>query len=87
MQSEIENWSVRELKRQMKSMLFHRLASSKDKSGVLALANEGAKTESALDLIRDPYIFEFLDIPQRHLYKESELEEKLIQNLEQFLLE
>lgn len=86
-QCEKENWSVRELKRQMKSMLFHRLASSKDKTSVLALANEGAVTQVPQDIIKDPYIFEFLDIPQRHQYKESELEERLILNLEHFLLE
>src|SRR5690554_197648 len=86
-QCEVENWSVRELKRQMKSMLFHRLASSKDKESVLALANEGANTQTPQDIIKDPYVVEFLDIPQRHLYKERELEERLILNLEQFLLE
>lgn len=71
----------------MKSMLFHRLASSKDKESVLALANEGANSQTPQDIIKDPYVFEFLDIPQRHLYKERELEERLILNLEQFLLE
>lgn len=86
-QCEKENWSVRELKRQMKSMLFHRLANSKDKSGVLALAENGAEIQSANDIIKDPYIFEFLGIPQQHQYLEGELEERLIQNLEQFLLE
>lgn len=86
-QSERENWSVRELKRQMKSLLFHRLANSKDKAGVLALAANGAEIHSAVDIIKDPYIFEFLGIPQQLKYLEGELEEKLIQNLEHFLLE
>jgi len=86
-QCEKENWSVREVKRQMKSMLFHRLANSKDKAGVLELAEKGAEIQSAIDIIKDPYVFEFLGIPQQHQYLENELEEKLIQNLEQFLLE
>ncbi|HRH40380.1 MAG TPA: PDDEXK nuclease domain-containing protein [Pyrinomonadaceae bacterium] len=83
---EKENWSVRELKRQMKSMLFHRLALSKDKKGVLELAEKGAEIKSATDIIKDPYIFEFLGIPHQKT-AESELEARLIQNLEQFLLE
>lgn len=83
---EKENWSVRELKRQMKSMLFHRLALSKDKKGVLELAEKGTEIKSASDVVKDPYIFEFLGIPQRRIL-ESELEAKLIENLEQFLLE
>jgi predicted nuclease of restriction endonuclease-like (RecB) superfamily len=86
-QCEKENWSVRELKRQMKSMLFHRLANSKDKKGVLELAKKGTEIQSATDIIKDPYVFEFLGIPQQYQYHEGELEEKLIQNLEHFLLE
>jgi len=82
-----ENWSVRELKRQMKSLLFHRLALSKDKAGVLEIAEQGAKIQKPADIIKDPYVFEFLGIPQQYRYQEGELEEKLIQNLEQFLLE
>ncbi len=86
-QCERENWSVRELKRQMKSALFQRLALSKDKSGVLALAKEGNVIEQAEDLIKDPYVFEFLGIPQQQHYLEGELEQRLIDNLEHFLLE
>ena len=84
---EKENWSVRELKRQMKSMLFHRLALSKNKNEIIALAQKGASMPKAEDLLKDPYVFEFLGLPERQLYKEGELEEKLIQNLEHFLLE
>lgn len=83
---EKENWSVRELKRQMKSMLFHRLALSKDKRGVLELAEKGTEINNAADIVKDPYIFEFLGIPKKH-FLESELEARLIENLEQFLLE
>ncbi len=86
-QWEKENWSVRELKRQMKSMLFHRLAPSKDKKGVLEMAQKGAGIQRTEDIIKDPFIFEFLGIPQQQQYLEDELEEKLIQNLEHFLLE
>lgn len=86
-QTEIERWSVRELKRQMKSMLFHRLALSKDKEGILKLAREGSQIEKPEDLIKDPFVLEFLNIPEQHQYLESELEEKLISNLQHFILE
>ena len=86
-QAEKERWSVRELKRQMKSLLFHRLALSTDKKGVLKLANQGHEVQQPEDLLKDPFVLEFLNIPQQHQYLESELEEKLISNLQQFLLE
>lgn len=82
-----ENWSVRELKRQMKSMLFHRLALSKDKKGVLELSKQGQDIQKAEDILKDPYVLEFLNIPQSNQYLESELEERLISNLQKFLLE
>jgi len=86
-QCEKENWSVRELKRQMKSMLFHRLALSKDKAEVLEIAQKGSEVQQPEDLIRDPYVFEFLGIQPQQPYVEGDLEQKLIQNLELFLLE
>lgn len=86
-QTEKEKWSVRELKRQMKSMLFHRLALSTDKEGVLRLASNGHEVEQPEDLIKDSFVLEFLNIPEQHHYLESDLEEKLISNLQQFLLE
>ena len=86
-QCDNENWSVRELKRQMKSMLFHRIALSKEKSKVIEIAQKGVEVQRAEDIIKDPYVFEFLDIPVKSHYLEGELEEKLIQNLESFLLE
>ncbi len=82
-----DKWSVRELKRQMKSMLFHRLALSKDKEGVLRLANEGIEVQKPEDIIRDPYVLEFVGLPDRLLYKEGELEDALVNNLSQFMLE
>jgi predicted nuclease of restriction endonuclease-like (RecB) superfamily len=86
-QAERERWSVRELKRQMKSLLFHRLALSSDKEGVLKLANEGHEVQLPEDLIKDPFVLEFLNIPEQYQYLESGLEEKIIGNLQQFLLE
>ena len=86
-QCEIENWSVRELKRQMKSMLFHRLALSKDKKGILELSKKGLEVQTADDIIKDPFVLEFLNIPRQEVYLEGDLEQKLIQNLQTFLLE
>ncbi|MDD3077628.1 MAG: PDDEXK nuclease domain-containing protein [Paludibacter sp.] len=86
-QCEKERWSVRELKRQMKSMLFHRIALSKDKEGVLKLATEGQLIEKPEDLIKDPFVLEFLNIPEQYQFQESELEDKIIVNLQQFIME
>ena len=86
-QCEKERWSVRELKRQMRSSLFERIALSKDKEGVLRLANEGHILEKPEDLIKDPFVLEFLNIPQQYQYLESELEENIISNLQQFIME
>lgn len=84
---EQENWGVRELRRQMKSMLFQRLALSKDKEGVLQLAEQGQVIERPEDILKDPYVFEFVGLPELPLYKEGELEDALITNISQFLLE
>jgi len=86
-QCEKENWSVRELKRQLKSMLFHRIALSKDKEGVLELSQKGQEILTPQDIVKEPYVFEFLGIEQDYRYLEGELESKLIENLEKFLLE
>lgn len=82
-----ECWNVRELKRQMKSCLFQRLALSTDKEGVLLLANEGHQVMKPQDIIRDPFVLEFTGLPQKKRYKENELEAALKANMEQFLLE
>lgn len=71
----------------MKSMLFHRVALSKDKEGVLAIANKGAEINQPSGIIKQPYVFEFAGIPEKYPFLEGELEEKLISNLEAFLLE
>jgi predicted nuclease of restriction endonuclease-like (RecB) superfamily len=86
-QCQHERWSVRELKRQMRSSLFERLALSKDKTGVLKLAKEGHIVENPEDLIKDPFVLDFLNIPEQHQYLENELEEKIISNLQQFIME
>jgi len=71
----------------MKSMLFHRLALSKDKEGVLEIAQKGTEIQQPEDLIKDPYVFEFLGLPSSERVMEGALEQRLIQNLELFLLE
>jgi len=86
-QCEIEKWSVRELRRQMNSMLFHRIALSKDKKGVLEIAQKGVEIQCAEDIIKEPFMLEFLGIPQQMRYLEDDLEQKIYQNLEFFLLE
>jgi predicted nuclease of restriction endonuclease-like (RecB) superfamily len=86
-QTEIEKWSVRELKRQMRSMLFHRLALSKDKEAVLKMAAQGHEVQKPEDLLKEPFVLEFLNIPQNYAFLEEELEQKIIDNLQQFLLE
>lgn len=80
-------WSGRELQRQIHSLLYDRLAKSKDKKGLLKLVNEGQTLDKPSDAIRDPMILEFLDIPESNKLVESKLEEALISNLQEFLLE
>lgn len=84
---EKERWSVRELKRQMSSLLFHRVAVSKDKEGVLKLANEGIDHLSPKDILKDPYVLEFVGLPERGVYKEGDIEEAICNNLSRFMLE
>ena len=86
-QCEIENWSVRELKRQMKSCLFQRLALSKDKQEVLSLSQKGQEVQNPQDIVKDPFVLEFVGIPEKQVYREEELENRLITNLQDFLLE
>ena len=82
-----EGWKVRDLRRQINSSLFQRLALSSDKEGVLALANEGHQVQSAADIIRDPFVLEFTGLPRQRRYKEKDLEDALKAHMEQFLLE
>ena len=82
-----ENWGIRELKRQMKSMLFQRIALSSNKESVLRIAREGQIVERPEDILREPYVFEFTGLPQLPVYSEGDLEEALVSNLSKFLLE
>jgi predicted nuclease of restriction endonuclease-like (RecB) superfamily len=81
------NWSVRELKRQIGSMLFERLALSKDTKAVMKMAEKGQIVEKPEDAIKDPYILEFLNLEEEASYTESQLEQALIDKLQHFLLE
>ena len=82
-----ENWSIPELKRQKKTSLFLRLAASKDKVGILELARQGQLIQKPADMIREPYVLDFLQIPEPYHLSETELEGLLIANLQHFLLE
>ena len=84
------NWSVRELKRQIESSLFERLLLSRgdaNKEQVLELALRGNEIAKPADIIRDPYVFEFLGLPEDKPVMESDLERALVQQIEKFLLE
>jgi len=81
------NWSLRELQRQFDSALYERLVLSRDKEGVKKLSEEGLVVETANDTLKDPYILEFVGLPEEVRYSETELEQKLIDKLEHFLLE
>ena len=81
------NWSIREFERQINSMLFERLAMSKDKQGLIQLAKEGQILNAPEDLVKDPYVLEFLGLPQNEKFLEKDLESNLIEHLQKFLLE
>ncbi len=86
-QIEKENWNIETLKRQINSSLFLRLAASKDKQGILDLSRDGIQIQKPEDIIKDTYTLEFLNMPEKAIYEESELEEKIINNLQKFLME
>lgn len=82
-----ENWDVLALRRQMDSGLFLRLAASKDKAGILALAEQGVVIRQPTDIVKDTYTLEFLGLPDAERYSEGDLEQRIIDNLQSFLLE
>ena len=82
-----QNWKARELERQINSLLFERLAKSRDKKGVMALATKGQEIQKPADIFKDPLVIEFLGLPESHRLVETKVEEALISNLQQFLLE
>lgn len=81
------SWSLRELQRQFDTSLYERLALSRNKNEVKKLSEKGLIIEKAQDSLKDPYVLEFLGLPEETKYSESELEQKLIDKLEHFLLE
>ena len=81
------DWSLSELKRQYNSSLYERLALSTDKEKVYRLSKEGQTVETPSDAVKDPYVLEFLGLPELPSYSETELESRIIDHLQQFLLE
>ncbi|MBM4298876.1 MAG: DUF1016 domain-containing protein, partial [Deltaproteobacteria bacterium] len=81
------NWSARELERQKNSLLYERLALSKDKKGLMKLATKGHYVQRPVDVFKDPVVIEFLDLPESPRLVETDLEQALINNLQLFLLE
>ncbi len=80
-------WNVRSLRRQIDSALYLRLAASRDKEGILQLAQNGVVIQQSEDVIKDTYTLEFLGLPVEERYSEKDLEQRLIDNLQTFLLE
>ena len=81
------HWATRELERQINSLLFERLAKSRDKKGLMKLSRVGQEIESAEDVFKDPFVLEFIGFPDSNRLVESNLEEALLTNLQAFLLE
>lgn len=81
------NWSLRELQRQYDSALYERLVLSRDKKGIKELSEKGQTIEKPQDTLKDPYVLEFIGLPESAKYSENKLEQKLIDKLEHFILE
>ncbi|OGS21407.1 MAG: hypothetical protein A2252_05495 [Elusimicrobia bacterium RIFOXYA2_FULL_39_19] len=86
-EAEKENWDVEHLKHQIYTFLFARLLKSKNKDGVMTLSREGQIVRTPADLMKNPYILDFLDIPDSDCLHETKFEEAIISNLQSFLLE
>ena len=80
-------WGIKELERQYDSALYERLALSRDKEGIERLSTEGQIIEKPEDLLKDPYVLEFTGLPELAKYSETDLETKIIDHLQEFLLE
>ena len=80
-------WGIKELERQYDSALYERLALSRDKEGIERLSTEGQIVEKPEDLLKDPYVLEFTGLPELAKYSETDLETKIIDHLQEFLLE
>ncbi|MCI6382018.1 MAG: PDDEXK nuclease domain-containing protein [Fusobacterium mortiferum] len=81
------SWSLRELKRQMDSALYERLVLSRDKEKVLELSQKGQLIEKPQDIVKDPYILEFLGLDEKAIYSENDLETAIINHIEKFIME
>ena len=81
------NWAARELERQINSLLYERLALSRDKKGLMRLAVKGHEVQKPTDVFKDPVVMEFLGLPESPKLVETDLEQALIDNLQTFLLE
>jgi len=81
------NWNVRELQRQRTTLLYERLVISKDKETIKKLSNHGNKIIDSKDIIKDPFVLEFLDLKENTNYLETDLEKNILKHLKEFLLE
>ncbi len=86
-QAILERWSIRELKRQKKTGLFHRLAVGKNKEEILELSRKGQIVRTENDFVKNPHIFEFMNFPEDYRYTESDIEKAILSDLQNFLLE
>jgi predicted nuclease of restriction endonuclease-like (RecB) superfamily len=80
-------WSSRDLERQINSLLFERMLKSRNKKGVMALAKKGNQPKQMADILKDPFVLEFLNLPEGHELVESQMEQSLVEHMRQFLLE
>ena len=80
-------WSKRELKRQIDSCLYERLSLSRDKQGVLDLARRGHVIEKPIDVLKEPFVLEFLDLDEKEKYSENDLETEILNKIQYFMLE
>ena len=81
------SWDVRELQRQRTTLLYERISISKDKDKILEFSKKGNKIKEGKDIIKDPFVLEFLDIKDNTNYLESDLEKNILEHLKEFLLE
>lgn len=82
-----DNWTIRELRRQKKTALYHRIAIGKDKEKILELSKKGQIVNSEDDFVKNPHVFEFMNFPENYEYNENDIEKAIINNLQHFLLE
>jgi predicted nuclease of restriction endonuclease-like (RecB) superfamily len=82
-----ERWKVEDLERQINSLMFERLLKSRNKKGVMALARKGYQPQKPIDILKDPFVLEFMELPEGHELVESKVEQALVGHMRQFLLE